>query len=92
MQNTINGKTAGGILKTATVSKTQAGTTEIFVTHPHSCIAMRGERRDGWGGTVDDVLVLTDATGMIARLPLSSAASRKLAALEAESERTALAS
>jgi hypothetical protein len=86
MQATLNGKTAGGILKTATVNKTRAGTWEIFVTHPHDCVAMLGERKDGWGGTVRDVLVLTDASGCIARMSMSAKALAKLASLERQCE------
>ena len=63
MQVTIKGKTAGGILKTAKIAQMRAGTWEIVVSHPHECIAMIGERADGWGGRVADVLVLTDASG-----------------------------
>jgi hypothetical protein len=86
MQTSIRGKTAGGILKTAKVVKMRAGTWEVVVSHPHQCIAMTGERRSGWGGTIADVMVLTDATGLVARLEMSATAMRKLAALERDCE------
>ena len=85
MQKSYKGRTAGGILKTAEVKKMQAGTYEIIVKAPdgHDAIAMLGERKSGWGGTVEDVLVLTRAEGCIARIVASDAAIRKLRALEA---------
>jgi hypothetical protein len=86
MQTTLKRKTAGGILKTATIGKTRAGTWEIFVQHPHDCVAMLGERKDGWGETVRDVLVLTDASGCIARMSMSAKARATLASLERQCE------
>lgn len=86
MSATLNGKTAGGIVKTAKIQQMRAGNFEIVVTHPHECIASIGERKDGWGGTVADVLVLMDASGLVAKLPMSDQALKKMRALEAEIE------
>ena len=86
MQATIKGKTAGGIVKGAQIMQTRAGLWEIFVSHPHQCIATIGAREDGWGGTVSDVLVLTDITGLVARLEMSAKALAKMEALEARIE------
>ena len=76
MQKTIKGKTAGDILKTAKVVQMRAGNWEVVVSHPHQCIATTGT------GTVSDVLILIDSDGLVARLEMSDAAMRKLAALE----------
>ncbi len=86
MQTTIKGKTASAIIKTARVEQMRAGTWEIVVDHPHQCVANIGERADGWGGRIADVLVLTDASGLVARLEMSSRAVEKMRALEAECE------
>ena len=86
MQNTIKGRTAGGIIKGAQILQMRAGTWEIVVSHPHPCIAMIGERADGWGGRIADVLVLTDASGLVARLSMSDKALEKMRALEAQRE------
>lgn len=84
MQVTIKGKTASGILKTAKIVQMRAGNWEVVVSHPHECCAMIGERADGWGGTVADVLVLVDSDGLVARLEMSGRALAKMTALEAQ--------
>lgn len=86
MQKTIKGKTAGGIVRTAKVCQMRAGTWEIVVSHPHQCIAMIGARKDGWGGSISDVLVLTDADGLVARLEMSAGALTKMQELESKRE------
>lgn len=86
MKVTIKGKTAGGILKTAKISQMPAGTWEIVVSHPNVCVAMICERADGWGGRVADVLVLTDASGVVARLEMSATALAKMQDLAAQCE------
>ena len=86
MQNTLKGRTAGGIIKTAKIEQMRAGTWEIVVSHPHQCIAMIGERADGWGGRIADVLVLADSSGLVARLSMSSSALAKMRTLESQRE------
>lgn len=88
MQTTYKGQTAGGILKTAQVAQTKAGTFEIFVTtaDKQQAIAILGGRRDGWGGVAEDVLVLTEAAGCIARLSCSKRALQQLRSLTAKTE------
>ena len=86
MQTTIKGKTAGGILKKAHVAQMRSGIWEIVVNHPHQCTAMIGERADGWGGRVADVLVLTDGDGLVARLEMSAKAFAKMTALAEQRE------
>lgn len=86
MQITIKGKTASAIIKTARIEQMRAGNWEIVVDHPHQCVASIGERHDGWGGRIADVLVLTDASGLVARLDMSSEALDKMRALEADCE------
>ncbi len=86
MQVTIKGKTASAIIKTARIEQMRAGTWEIVVDHPHQCVAAIGERADGWGGRTADVLVLTDATGIVARLEMSAKALAKMRSLEAGCE------
>ncbi len=84
MQTTYKSRTAGGILKTAQVAMTRAGTAEVFVTLPngHQAIAVLGRRGDGFGGEIEDVLVLRDIDGVIARLYTSDKALAQLKALE----------
>ena len=84
MKTTYKGKTAGAILKTASVIKTQAGTTEIRVVLPDGqvAIAMCGERSDGFGGRVADVLVIANVDGIVARLSTSARAYNHLRQLE----------
>lgn len=86
MQTTYKGRTAGGILKTAQVALTRAGTAEVFVTLPdgHQAIAVLGCRGDGFGGEVNDVMVLRDIDGVIARLHTSEKALAQLKALETQ--------
>lgn len=82
--NTYKGKTAGAYLKTARVALSGAGLKEIWVPAAGpGVIAMLGERKDGWGGSVKDVLVLV-ADRPIARLHTSPRAYRRLVALAAE--------
>jgi hypothetical protein len=89
MKLTYKGKTAGSILKTAQVKEMRAGNFEIVVTAPDGAdaVAMLGTRADGWGGTVEDVLVLTRSEGCIARVQASESAVRKLRALESQVNR-----
>lgn len=85
MQDTYKGKTAGGYLKTAHVAKSGAGLSEIFVPAAGpGVIAMRGDRRDGWGGTKSDVLVLVGVDGPVVRLSTSPRAYNRLRELERE--------
>ena len=87
MQKTYKGQTAGGWLRKAAVHKMQAGNYEIVVNLPDGdAVAMLGQRGDGYGGTVTDVLVLTRAEGCIARLETSPSAYRKLVRLEQQVE------
>jgi len=81
---TFKGKTAGGILKTAKVCEMRAGNHEVVVSHPHECVATIGIRGNGWGGSVYDVLVLTDANGVVARLEMSDKALAIMESLESE--------
>lgn len=84
-QVTYKGKTAGSYLKTALVAKSGAGIKEIFVPAAgRGVIAMLGQRRDGFGGTVTDVLVLGNADGIVVRLSTSPRAYRRLVKLNNE--------
>jgi len=81
---TFKGKTAGGILKTAKVCEMRAGNYEVVVSHPHECIAMIGARKDGFGGSVYDVLVLSDVNGVVARMEMSDKALARMESLKDE--------
>lgn len=76
-RKTYHGKTAGGILKTASVSKSQAGLPEIWV------------KLDGCDGyiaqlTDSDDLAIHSCYGLVALLETSATAARKLRQLNAK--------
>ena len=73
MNKTYKGKTAVGILKAAYVARTRAGNSDVFVTLPdgRTAVACIGSRCDWVGGRIQDVLVIMDASGTIARLQMS---------------------
>jgi hypothetical protein len=89
MQNTYKGQSAAAILKTARIEEMRAGNVEIVVTLPGegNIIAILGTRPDGWGGSVTDVLVLTDVNGMNVRLSTTKRSLARLEALHADCER-----
>lgn len=94
MQGTYRKQTAAAILKTARVEVMRAGNAEIIVTLPGAqgnTIAVLGTRADGWGGTVRDVLVLTDVDGLNVRLATNRRSLAKFEALHAECERVQVA-
>lgn len=81
MQITYRKQTAAAILKTARIEVMRGGQAEIVVdlASKKNCVASLAHRRARWGGTLQDVLVITDVDGQIARL---STTPRSLAALE----------
>ena len=79
MQTTYSNRTAGGILKTATVTKTDGGTFEIFVKLPNGRGAIAMQRNDG-------NMVLTDMAGHIATLEVSKKAESTLRILSEKCE------
>ena len=88
VQTTYKGQTARQILNTANIATMQAGNVEIVVTvNGRPAHAQLGSRTDGWGGTIDDVLVITDVAGLITRLLCGGRAIRDLERLTADVER-----
>lgn len=93
LTKTYKGLTANQILDSAHVGQSGAKLTEIFVTISRrvrlgdrgqsEAYVDRGERPDGFGGTVADVLVvITSGDGCVARLQMGRKADDRLAHLE----------
>lgn len=86
MKKTYLGQTAGGILKTARVCKMAMGDKAIFVKtrDGRNYMARLGSRIGFAGGTIRDVMLLWDDSGIVAALETSSAAYQKMCRLERE--------
>jgi hypothetical protein len=74
-QGTYHGKTGGGLVATATVAQSQAGTWEVWI--------------DGEIAELSDYddLILTDPSGIVAAVTLSPTALRKMRGMIARCER-----
>jgi hypothetical protein len=74
-QDTFRGKTGGGLVATATIEQSKAGTWEVWI--------------DGEIAELSDYdeLILTDTSGVIAAVTLSPTALRKMRSLLAQCER-----
>jgi hypothetical protein len=80
LSNTYQGKSAGGWLKSAHIARSVAGSDELWLDGGRYQCDM-GERSDFTGCAVQDVLVILDADGVVARLHTSKRAYTKLTRL-----------
>ena len=93
MQNTFKGQTAGGLLKSAAIIETLAGTVEVVVKDRDGkeYQAQLGERPNFGGDTIRDVLVLRTFDGIAALLTTSTSACKKLVELNSKASKAAKA-
>lgn len=81
INKTYKSMSAGQIIKTAHVGTSGANLTEIFVRAIPGAYVYRGERPDGWGGKIADVLCVITSDRCIARLKMGPKADDRLAHL-----------